>query len=198
MTTTAFARLAAVTCILTLAVPGLAAAAEGAAKSVLEPDVVNSIVTLIVFLALLGVLYLTAWGPILKGLEAREAAQFQALEEARKAREEAAALRAQVQAELAKAAEQVRSILEEARRDAEALKAREREAGVKEAAAERERARREIEAARDAALKEIFEQAVRIATLMSEKTLARSITVEDHRRLFEESLAELNSVAGKA
>jgi F-type H+-transporting ATPase subunit b len=196
MTTAAFARLAAVA--VTLAVPGLAAAAEGGAKSVLEPDLVNSAVTVIVFLALLGVLYFTAWGPILKGLEAREAAQFQAIEEARKAREEAAAMRVRVEAELAKAADQVRAILDDARRDADALKTSEREAGVKEAAAERERARREIEAAKEAALKEICEQAVRLATLMSEKALARSISAEDHRRLLDESIAELNSAATKA
>lgn len=195
--TAALARLLAVALIV--ATPGFAGAAEGGGKSVLEPDVVNSVVTLVVFLALLAVLYKAAWGPILKGLEAREAAQFQALEEARKAREEAAAMRAQVQAELAKAAEQVRAILEEARRDAEALKNQEREAGIREAAAERERARREIEAARDAALKEIYEQAVRLATLMSEKAIARSLTAEDHRRLLDESIAELGrSMAAKA
>ena len=192
-------RLAAAAVAALLATPALALAADaGAGKSVLEPDVVNSIVTLIVFGALLGVLYKFAWGPILQGLTAREAAQFAAVEEAKKARDEAAAMRAQVQAELAKAADQVRALLDEARLDAANLRTTEREAGVKEAAAERERAKREIEVAKDTALDEIYRTAVDLATTMSARTLGRQITADDHRKLLDESLAELKQSARPA
>lgn len=198
MTTRTLAAAAAVL-LLTPAL-GLAAAAPegGKPKDPLTPNLVNSVVTLVVFLGLLAILYKFAWGPILKGLEAREHAQFLALEEARTAREEAAAMRAQLQAEMAKATDQVRALLDEARRDADALKATEREAGARDAAAERERAQREIAAARDAALKDIYEQAVRLAALMSEKALRRSVSAEDHRRLLDESIAELKDAASKA
>ena len=46
-------------------VQAMLAADAGGTKNVLEPDLVNSIVTLIVFGALLAVLYTFAWGPIL-------------------------------------------------------------------------------------------------------------------------------------
>jgi F-type H+-transporting ATPase subunit b len=182
-----------------LVTPALALAADaGGTKNVLEPDLVNSIVTLIVFGALLAVLYTFAWGPILQGLKARETAQFAAVEESKRARDEAAAMRAQVQAELAKAADQVRALLDEARADAANLRTTEREAGVKEAAAERDRARREIEVAKDTALDEIYRTAVDLATNLSAKTLGRQISADDHRKLLDESLAELKQSARTA
>jgi F-type H+-transporting ATPase subunit b len=179
-----------------LATPASALAADPGG-SVLSPNLVNSAVTLVVFLTLLAVLWKFAWGPILKSLEARELAQFRALDEAKKAQEDAAALRRQFEAEMAKAADQVRGIMEEARRDAEALRATEREAGARDAQAERERAKREIEGAKEVALKEIYEQAVRLAALMSEKALRRAVSADDHRRLFDETLADLKA-GGKA
>ncbi|MBX9623396.1 MAG: ATP synthase F0 subunit B [Gemmataceae bacterium] len=192
-------KTAAIALLAVLATPAaLFAADAGEGKSVLSPDWVNSAVTLVVFLALLGVLYAFAWGPIQKGLQAREDAQYHALDEAKKAREEAAGMRVQVQAQLDHAAEQVREMLAEARRDADALRATEKEAGVKDAAAERERAKREIEAARDAALEDIYKQAVDLATTLSAKTLGRKITADDHRKLVGESLAELKQSAKSA
>jgi len=185
-------RRAAAAVAALLATPALALAADaGGAKNVLEPDLVNSIVTLIVFGALLAILYTFAWGPILQGLKAREAAQFAAVDEAKRARDEATAMRSQVQAELAKAADQVRAMLDEARADADALRVTEREAGVKEAQAERERAKREIEVAKDTALDEIYRTAVDLATTLSARTLGRQISADDHRKLLDESLAEL-------
>ncbi|QDU24001.1 F0F1 ATP synthase subunit B family protein [Urbifossiella limnaea] len=192
-------RRAAAAVAALLVTPALALAADaGGTKNVMEPDLVNSVVTLIVFGALLAVLYKFAWGPILVGLKAREDAQYAAIEEAKKARDEAAAMRAQVQAELAKAADQVRAMLDEARNDASALRATEREAGVKEAAAERERAKREIEVAKDTALDEIYRTAVDLATSLSAKTLGRQISADDHRKLLDESLVELRQSARSA
>ena len=193
--TTTCRAAAAVAALLATPALALAADAGGGTKNVLEPDLVNSIVTLVVFGALLAVLYAFAWGPIMQGLKARESAQFAAVEEAKKARDEAAAMRAQVQAELAKAADQVRALLDEARNDAAALRTTEREAGVKEAAAERERAKREIEAAKDTALDELYRTAVDLATNLSAKTLGRVVSADDHRKLVDESLADLRQSA---
>jgi F-type H+-transporting ATPase subunit b len=149
------------------------------------------IYTLVVFGLLVWILSKYAWPHIREGLEKREANIRAALAEAQKERDEAKMLLVQAKKQLDEAAIQVRAMLEEARRDAEALRLAEREAGVKEAAAERERARREIAAARDAALAEIYDRAVELAALLSSKTLARTITPDDHRRLLEEAVAEL-------
>lgn len=186
----------AVATLAVLALPAFAWAADGGhadQKSPIDPNWVNSAVTVVVFLCLLTVLYFTAWGPIRKSLDEREENQFKALEEARLAREEASAMRVQVDAQMAKAQEEIRALLEEARRDADALRLKEKEVGVREAQAERERAKREIETAKDVALKELYEKAVALASTMSAKALSRQITPEDHSRFLDESIAELSS-----
>ena len=52
--------------------------------------------------------------------------------------------------------------------------------------------KREIEAARDQALKEIWDKTVQLAALVSTKAIGRVVTEDDHRRLIDESLKELN------
>ncbi len=159
----------------------------------LAPDYVTMGVTLVVFLALLGILYQFAWGPIMAGLRKREDAIFAARDEAVKVKNEAEQLRANLQAQLAKANDEIRAMMDEARRDADALKVVEREAGKKEAAGELDRARREIAAEKDAALQELRQESVKLAGLMATKAVRRQLTPEDHARLLAESLDELKS-----
>jgi len=151
--------------------------------------------TLVVFALLLFIITKFAWPSIKEGLEKRETNIRSALDEAKKDRAEAQLQLADAKKQIDDAAAKTRATLDEARRDADVLRATEREAGAKDAAAERERAKREIETAKDTALKDIYEKTVELAALMSEKALRRTVSVEDHRRLLDESLAELNSVA---
>jgi F-type H+-transporting ATPase subunit b len=167
------------------------AAAPGADP--LAPDYVTMGVTLVVFLALLGVLYVFAFPGILAGLRKREETIFAARDEAVRVQREAEELRAKLQAEFAAANDQIRAMMDEARRDADALKAAEREAGKAEAAAELGRARREIAAEKDAALQELRQESVKLAGLMASKAVRRTLTVEDHGRLLAESLDELKA-----
>src|SRR5207302_5294192 len=76
--------------------------------------------TVVVFLVLVFVLSRFAWKPMLAGLKQREDSIRGALAEAAKAREEAHALRTQLQQEMGQAHEKVRAIIEEAKRDAQA------------------------------------------------------------------------------
>ena len=156
------------------------------------------IYTLVVFGLLCLIMYRYAWPNIAAGLEKREAMLHAVRDEAIRAKQDAEEMRLRLQTEFAQANDKIRAMLEEARRDADDLRAREREAGAKEAAAERDRARREIEAAKDAALADIYTRAVELATTLSAKTLARHVSADDHRRLLDESLAELKQVAKSA
>lgn len=156
------------------------------------------IYTLIVFGILFVLLAKFAWGPFSEGLRKREAGLFALRDEATKAKADAEALRVQLQKDNAAAQDQIRAMLEEARRDADKLRTEQREQGVKDAALERERAKREIESAKDVALNEIYKQAVDLAAMMSAKTLSRQISSEDHKKLLDESLAELKQAASKA
>lgn len=181
--------------VLALAAPAAAAAPDHGEKGPLDFTGIQrfdlGIYTIIVFCLLVFIVTKYAWPKIKEGLEKRETNIRGALDEARKDREDARVALEQAKKQLDEAALSAKSVLDEARRDAEALRSTEREAGAKDAQAERDRARREIEAAKDAALSEIYQQAVELATILSAKTLSRQVTADDHRRLFEESLAEL-------
>ena len=151
------------------------------------------IYTLIVFGLLIVILGKYAWPHISEGLKKREAAIIGARDEAAKAKVEAEAFRVQLQKDLAEAQDKIRAMLDEARRDADALRAAEREAGTKDAQAERDRARKEIQNEKDAALQELYQQAVQLAAMMSAKTIRRQLSADDHRRLLDESLADIRS-----
>ncbi|WP_232056209.1 F0F1 ATP synthase subunit B [Tuwongella immobilis] len=149
--------------------------------------------TLVVFGLLMVILGRFAWKPIMEGLDKREQTLASTWEEAEKAKSEAQAIRAQLQQELADANAQIRAMLEEARRDADTLRTSARSEGAAEAKAELDRARREIETARDQALQELWASSVQLASMISSKAIRRELTADDHRRLFDEALSEIQA-----
>jgi F-type H+-transporting ATPase subunit b len=193
--------LFAMLAILVFAVPAMAADA-GEKKGGLAFTGIQrwdlGIYTLIVFFLLMAILGKFAWPHIKEGLEKREVNIRGALDEAKTVLADARREREAVQVQLAETALQVKAILDEARKDAEVLRADEREKGVKEAQAAKQNAERQIALEKDALLKELYEKAVKLAALMSEKALQRAVSDADHRRLLDESIAELNSAANKA
>jgi F-type H+-transporting ATPase subunit b len=169
---------------------------EGAKESVniFDPaDIPLGIWTIVVFVILLVVLKKYAWGPILEGLQKREQTIQTALEEAQKAREEAQRMREQWQREVDQAHLKVAAILDEGRRNAKALTDEMIAKARAEIQAERDRLRREIENAKNQAVQEIWNQAAQLATAISAKAIRRQISVDDHRRLVDEALAELKT-----
>src|SRR5215472_9352774 len=107
--------------IFSLTVALLAAAPAQAAESVFEGSLDLAIWSIVVFLGLLFVLTKYAWKPMLAGLEKREQDIRAAVEESRKAREEAHALHQQLETERVKGAEQVAKMLDDARKSADEL-----------------------------------------------------------------------------
>jgi F-type H+-transporting ATPase subunit b len=152
-----------------------------------------AVYTIVVFGLVYFILNKFAFPNIVKGLKAREDQIAAAKEDAIRAKQEADDMRKKLADEFATANDKIRTLLEEARRDADALRVKEREVGQKEAATERERAKREIEAAKDAALQEIYQKSVDLATMISTKAVRRAMSADDHRRLVDESLADLKS-----
>jgi F-type H+-transporting ATPase subunit b len=153
--------------------------------------------TVVVFLVLLFVLGKYAWKPMLEGLRKREENIHNALEEAKRARDEAQTAREQFQRELDRAHQTVREILDEARRDAQHTKEEIVAQARGEIQTERDRLRREIETARDQALQELWNQTAQLATLVSAKAIRRELSPEDHGRLIDEALAELNQAGSE-
>jgi F-type H+-transporting ATPase subunit b len=159
----------------------------------------TAIWTIVVFVLLFVVLrYVTlpgmpkpAFVMMLEGLKRREEAIQGALDEARKAREDAQVLRSQLQEEMNQAQDKVRALMDEARRDGEKLKEDMTSEAHKAIQAERDRLHREMGLARDQALQHIWNQAAQLATLVSSKAIRRQLSPDDHRALVDEALAEL-------
>lgn len=148
--------------------------------------------TLVVFLILVLVLRKYAWGPILEGLDKREKDIAAAVEDSRKAREEAAAARQSVAEEQARSSERAAQIVEKARRDAAELESKRKAEFDAEMAVEKERFYREKNMARDQAIKEMWTQSAQLATLISSKVIGRQMSPDDHRGLVDEALADMN------
>jgi F-type H+-transporting ATPase subunit b len=149
------------------------------------------IATLIVFGLLFVILGKFAWKPIMAGLEKREELITAARTNAEKAREDAEKLLLEVKAQRARGNEEVVALLAEARRDADNFREAERARASADIQADRERLKREIDTARDQALKELWEKTVQLAALVSSKALGRVVSPDDHRRLVDDALVEL-------
>jgi F-type H+-transporting ATPase subunit b len=186
--------------ILALTAPAAAFAAEHGEESpsLFAGDVGNAVWTLVIFAVVVLILGKFAWGPILKGLQARESFILESLEKAKREREEAEARLREYEERLAQARTEATAIVEEGRRDADVLKAKILEDARGEAEKERERTRREIRIATDTATKELYTLAARLATDMAGRIVRKELTPQDHERLIADSIAELNAAAPQA
>ena len=152
----------------------------------IEPGLI--IWTVITFVILLIVLRKVAWGPILSALEQREQTIRNSLEEAQRARQEAAQLLAQHQQMLAEANRDVTRLLEQGREEAERLRMSMTEQARQEAQRLTEAARREIVRERQLAVQELRNTAADLALAAAGRLLNIAMTTEDHRRLVTEFL----------
>ena len=180
---------------LLLMAPVMAAAAEAehgeSSSNLFAGDLGNFVWTVVIFLILLFVLGKYAWGPILNGLQTRENFIREALEKAKRDREESEARLRELEARLAAARSEASAIVDEGRRDAEAVKRRIEEDAKRESDKMIERARREIQIATDTATKELYGLAARLATDMAARVIGREVNPQDHERLIAQSIEEL-------
>ncbi len=153
--------------------------------------------TMVVFLLLFLILRKVAWGPMLEGLKKREENIAAAIEESKQARAEAQRLRDYLESERAKIGEEARRVMDETRRHGQMLVEDMQNKARTEIQSERERLRREIGTARDQALHQLWTQAAQLAALISSKAVRRELSVDDHRRLVDEALAELRQAGGE-
>jgi F-type H+-transporting ATPase subunit b len=170
---------------------------KGAKEGIFDFRADLGIWTIIIFVLLLVVLGKYAWGPLLEGLHRRESNIHAALEEAQKARQEAAALQERLQAQMNEAAANAREIIEEARRDALRLAEEERAKTKAEIQTERDRLYRDLNVAKDQALQQMWEQSAQLATLIASKAIHRQISAEDQRSLVDEALQEMQGAVGE-
>lgn len=155
-------------------------------------DLGNAIWTLVIFVLVVVVLGKFAWGPLLNALQQREQFIRNSLQEAKDDREAAEARLREYETRLQEATNEATQIVEEGRQDAERAKARIEETARTEADKMLERARREIDLARQSAIKDLYATSAELATDIAEKVLKRELSSQDHERLIQESIEELN------
>lgn len=182
---------------LAMALPVLAAEAEhgGEAPSLFAGDLGNSFWTLLIFVLVLVVLGKYAWGPILNSLQTRENFIREALERAKRDRDEAEARLREYEERLATARAEATAIVEEGRRDADVVRRRIEEDAKHEGEKMVQRAKREIQIATDTATKELYQLSARLATDMASRVVGRELTTQDHERLIREAIQEIQGMS---
>lgn len=175
------------------AAPALAAEHGEGAPNVFSGDVGNALWTVVIFLLVVFVLGKYAWGPVLKALQAREDFIREALEKAKRDRDEAETRLKEYEARIANARAEATAIVDEGRRDAEAVKRSIEEQTRSEADKMIARAKHEIQLATDTATKDLYNLSARLATDMASKILGREISAQDHDRLITDSLASFDA-----
>ena len=148
--------------------------------------------TLICFAITFFVLKKFAFGAIQKAIDQRRERIRQSLQEADNARDEARRLLEEHRALLGQARGQAEDILAEARRVGESQRERVRQETEEDRQRRLEETKRQIEAETQRALAEIRREVAELALIAAEKVTSRTLTPDDHRRLIDEAIGELD------
>lgn len=147
--------------------------------------------TLVIFGILFWILKRFAFPVILSAVEAREKALADALEAAKKDRDEAARILAEHRAQTEGARDQAQKIIAEARAVAEKSRADLLERTRQEQQEMLERARRDIGVERDKAIAELRRAAVDLAIAGASKVVEENLDNDKNRKLVESFLSSL-------
>ena len=172
--------------LLVLVTPDVVAAQEEGSKvDLLTPHGGLMLWTLLIFIGLFIILSRYAFGPITKAVEQREQALQDAIDQAKKDREEAARILAEHRAQLEGARGEAQRIIAEGRAVGEKLRTDMLEETRAEQQELLERARREIAGERDRAIAQIREEAVDLAIAAAGKVIEKNLDDAANRKLVE-------------
>lgn len=161
-------------------------------KEVASVKFQDSIASLAIFGVLFAILLKFAWGPITKGLDAREGSIADMIEQARIGAEKAAKQLQEYEAKLAAATEEARGIVAQARVDAEATREKIVAEGKAVSQQERDRAIADIHAAKAQALSEIARKSVDAAIGLASSIVKREVKAADHEQLIGETISQFS------
>ena len=165
---------------------------SGGGSFLVSPGLGLMIWTLILFLVTMWVLRRYAFPRIQEALDKRANAVRENIEASEHQRREADELLAEYRQRLAEAREQAEDIVTRARKAAETA----REEATEEGRAKREElvaaARRDIEAETRRSLQQIRKEVADLTVLATEKVTRKSLTDDDHKRLVEDALSEVD------
>jgi F-type H+-transporting ATPase subunit b len=149
--------------------------------------------TLIIFLLLFWILKKWAFPPILSSVEAREKALEEAIEAAKRDRDEAARLLAEHKAQIEAARDDAQKLIAEGRALSEKMRADLLEKTRLDQQDMLERARRDLGVERDKAIAQLRREAVDLAIAGATKVVEENLDNDKNRKLVEEFLSSLET-----
>lgn len=176
----------------------IAAAAQGAEEggdagnALLAPSPGLMIWTLVTFLIALYFLNKKAFGPIQRALDARRDAISQSVETAERTKVEAEQLFAEYKEQLANARTEAEGILTRARGTGDELLARIKTEGEAQRQEQLKQTQQQVKAEVDKAMGDLRGAIAEMTVEASEKVLRGSIDAQQHQRLIEQSVDELD------
>jgi F-type H+-transporting ATPase subunit b len=149
------------------------------------PVLIANIVT---FLALLIILRVFAWGPIMKILDERREKIAESLSAAEQAKVQAAESERQVQEQVETARREAQQLIAQAQEISTRIQTDARTQAQADAEATLARARNEIQQERDQAIADLRKEFADMTISAAEKVINQSLDRNAHRRLIEEAL----------
>jgi F-type H+-transporting ATPase subunit b len=148
------------------------------------------IAQLVNFTILLVVLWLVAWGPLMRLMDQRQQRIREGLEAADQSKERAAKAEQEVALQISEARQQGHTLVAQAQEAATRIQEEARNQARREAETLLERARSEIQLERDQAIAELRREFADITVSAAEKVIGQSLDRSAHQRLIDEALAE--------
>jgi len=170
----------------------IVAAGGGSGNFLVTPEIGLMIWTLLAFGISFAILKKVAFPRIANALDKRRRAIVDSIESAERTRVEADELLQEYRERLKEAREQAEDIVARARRASESLQEETKVEARKQREDLMESTRRDIEAETRRALDEIRKEVATLTVLATEKVTRKSLDADDHRRLVEEALEEVD------
>ena len=170
----------------------MALLAKGGGSFLVSPSLGLMVWTLLAFGATVYILNKVAFPRIVEALDRRRRAIEESIEGAERTKREADDLLGEYRARLREARGQAEDIVVRARKAADALQDESKQAAVKQREELLQATRRDIEAETRRALDEIRREVADLTVVATEKVTRKSLTPEDHKRLIEEALQEVD------
>jgi F-type H+-transporting ATPase subunit b len=164
----------------------------GEGNFLVTPSVGLMIWTLLAFSISFAILRKVAFPRIAEALDKRRRAIVDSIESAERTRQEADELLTEYRERLKEAREQAEDIVTRARRASEALQEETKVDARRQREELMESTRRDIEAETRRALDEIRKEVATLTVIATEKVTRKSLDGDDHRRLIEEALEEVD------
>ena len=169
-----------------------------AANPLIEVSTGLMIWTVVCFAITFFVLKRFIFGPMQRAIDARRQRIREAIEEAERARTEARRLLEEHRSLVAEGRGEAEQILAEARRLADAQRERVREETEADRQRRLEDTRRQIEAETQRALEQIRAEVADLALVAAGKVTGKVLTADDHRRLIDDAVRDLDFSALEA